>query len=61
MRIIISNIFGAKYEEKIGQERLGEAGRLTIAAGAGAPPGVRRGRDGSQGPLSPRPGRRLVP
>jgi hypothetical protein len=30
MRIIISNILGAKYEEKIGQPRLGEEGRYSI-------------------------------
>ena len=37
MRIIISNIFGAKYEEKIGQPRLGEDGRLTTAMAASVP------------------------
>jgi hypothetical protein len=31
MRIIIINIFGAKYEEKIGQPRLGEEVRLATA------------------------------
>jgi hypothetical protein len=30
MRIIIINIFGAKYEEKIGQPRLEEASRYSI-------------------------------
>ncbi|HUU81580.1 MAG TPA: hypothetical protein VMW90_09035, partial [Acidobacteriota bacterium] len=50
---------GAKYEEKIGHPRLGEAGRLTTATGAGAAPSVRRGRDGPHGAPKPRPGRRL--
>jgi hypothetical protein len=42
MRIIISNIFGAKYEEKIGQLRLGDEVRL---ARADDDVGVRRWND----------------
>ncbi len=33
MRIIIINIFGAKYEEKIGQVRLGKGGRADNSHG----------------------------